>query len=253
MINPFADIVEPAGHHPESGRAGWQRWKLLLLIPALALGLIVVLLPRHADAQVQIVDSGSDVPDYSVYYQALEAREAGDHATALRLFTEAAENGVTIAQYNLGVMYFTGSDGVTQDYQQAYYWTRKAAEQGHINAMLNLGSLYYNQLGVNPSWLDFWPTTALLRNSNFADAASWYAKAAEYDHGEAQYRLATMYQEGTGVSQDKVEALKWALLARDNENDAAAELVEQLQAELASAQAQQAQQAYARWVLEHRS
>ncbi|MBR0097489.1 MAG: SEL1-like repeat protein, partial [Synergistaceae bacterium] len=41
------------------------------------------------------------------------------------------------AQYNLGNMYINGR-GVQQDYQQALYWYRKAAEQGDAGAQNNL-------------------------------------------------------------------------------------------------------------------
>jgi len=251
MINPLVDLAEGLRNPPvtDSG-ASWLR-RLLLVGAALLAGLLF--LPTPASAQVQIADAGTELPDYSAYYAALEAREAGDDATALRLFTEAATNGLAIAQYNLGVMYFSGEGGVSQDYQQAYHWTRLAAEQGHVNAMVNLGTLYYNQLGVNPVWLDFWPANLITRNSHYAEAAVWYSLAAEYDNGEAQYRLATLYDQGTGVVEDKVEALKWALLARDHEVGAAIALVNRLEQTLTADQNNRAQQAYARWVLDYRS
>lgn len=250
MINPFVDIATGTSANTPSQPAVGLRWRVFLVALALSVGLMFLAWP--AAAQVQIVNADAGIPDYSAYYQALEAREAGDNNLAFRLFTEAAENGLAIAQYNLGVMYYSGSGGATQDYYKAYQWTRAAAEQGHVNAMLNLGSLYYNQLGVNPSWMDFWPMTRILQDSNFTEAANWYALAAEYDNGEAQLRLATLYEEGAGVDQDKVEALKWALLARDNEVEAAVDLVSSLQSGMNTEQINRAQQAYARWVLEYR-
>lgn len=39
-----------------------------------------------------------------------------------------AENGDKVAQYNLGLCYYSGG-GVAQDYTQAIYWFSKAAEQ----------------------------------------------------------------------------------------------------------------------------
>ena len=251
MINPFADIATGTSANTPSQPAVGLRRRVFLAALALSAGLLF--LAWSAAAQVQIVDPDAGLPDYSAYYQALEAREAGDHNLAFKLFTQAADEGLAIAQYNLGVMYYSGSGGATQDYYKAFYWTRAAAEQGHVNAMLNLGSLYYNQLGVNPSWMDFWPVTRIRQNSNFAEAANWYALAAEYDNGEAQFRLATLYETGTGVNQDKVEAYKWALLARDNEVEAASNLLNSLQTGMTADQINQAQQAYARWVLEYRS
>jgi len=42
-----------------------------------------------------------------------------------------------------------------------------------------------------------------------AKAAKWYRLAAEQGHPSAQYHLAVMYSNGTGVPEDSVEALKW--------------------------------------------
>ena len=52
-----------------------------------------------------------------------------------------AETGNTVAQYNLGSMYWSG-EGVLIDHKQAVNWYRKAAEQGHANAQYNLGGMY---------------------------------------------------------------------------------------------------------------
>ena len=52
-----------------------------------------------------------------------------------------AETGDSIAQYNLGSMYWSG-EGVLIDHKQAVNWYRKAAEQGHANAQYNLGGMY---------------------------------------------------------------------------------------------------------------
>ena len=41
-----------------------------------------------------------------------------------------AKNGNPRAQYNLGVCYHSGRDGIEQDYEQAAMWYQKAAEQG---------------------------------------------------------------------------------------------------------------------------
>ena len=52
-----------------------------------------------------------------------------------------AETGDSVAQYNLGSMYWSG-EGVLIDHKQAVNWYRKAAEQGHANAQYNLGGMY---------------------------------------------------------------------------------------------------------------
>lgn len=52
-----------------------------------------------------------------------------------------AETGNSVAQFNLGSMYWSG-EGVLIDHKQAVNWYRKAAEQGHANAQYNLGGMY---------------------------------------------------------------------------------------------------------------
>lgn len=220
------------------------------LFPLFLCALLMVPLSA-VQAQVQIVDEDTELPDYSLYYEGVEARDAGDMATAVSKFTQAAEDGLAIAQHNLGVLYFSG-EGVPQDYEQAFEWTRRAAEQGYLRAMVNLGVLYYNQLGVQPSWMSVWPLSLINRSSNYEQAARWYREAAAFDDGEAQYNLATMYDDGVGVSQDLAQAYMWARLAQDNEVPQAVALVAELEVEMTAAQRSQAQRDYANWVLENR-
>ena len=56
----------------------------------------------------------------------------GDVDTAVSAF-EAAEQGNTCAQYNLGYYYQEGY-GVSQDLERAIYWYSKSAEQGNTCA-----------------------------------------------------------------------------------------------------------------------
>jgi hypothetical protein len=58
-----------------------------------------------------------------------------DDIEALRLTRKAAEKGLATAQYDLGVLYRYGDGGVAQDYSEAARWARKAAAQGHTDAI----------------------------------------------------------------------------------------------------------------------
>jgi TPR repeat protein len=44
---------------------------------------------------------------------------------------------------------------------------------------------------------------------DYAEAATWYRKAAEQGYAPAQCKLGTMYSQGHGVTQDYAEAMKW--------------------------------------------
>ncbi|MBQ7249238.1 MAG: sel1 repeat family protein, partial [Deltaproteobacteria bacterium] len=56
-----------------------------------------------------------------------------DESQAVEWYRKAAEQGMAVAQYNLGLMYDHGR-GVPKDEGQAMEWYRKAAEQGHAEA-----------------------------------------------------------------------------------------------------------------------
>lgn len=220
-----------------------------------ATGLLLALLwtfTLPVQAQITIADDETELPDYEDYYEAVTAMEAGDYASALVEFRRAAEEGLHLAQYNLGVMYYTGQ-GVKQSYETAFHWLSQAADQGHLNSMFNLATMYYNGQGANSALMQIWPLSLISRRQNLEDAATWYQKAAEYAHPGAQYNLATMYEAGEGVKQDLTRAYMWARLARDNEARGATELVSRVQAAMTSAQLDQAQHDYAQWVLNFRS
>jgi len=59
-----------------------------------------------------------------------------DYKTAVKWYRLAAEQGDTLAQYNLGLMYGNGQ-GVIQDYIRAHMWWNIAAKSGHKNASKN--------------------------------------------------------------------------------------------------------------------
>ena len=70
-----------------------------------------------------------------------------DYTTALAKFQRAAEQGISDAQYNLGVMYERGR-GIAQDDKQAVRWYTLAAQQGFVEAQYNLGLMYGFGRGV---------------------------------------------------------------------------------------------------------
>jgi TPR repeat protein len=71
-----------------------------------------------------------------------------DYTEAVKWYRQAAEQGVAVAQNNLGVMY-QRSYGVQQDYAEAVKWYRQAAEQGYAMAQSNLAFMYANGYGVD--------------------------------------------------------------------------------------------------------
>ena len=74
---------------------------------------------------------------------------AWNEREAMQWFQRAADLGYAPSQESLGYGYIKGLGGGTQDYQQAAYWTTKAARQGNAQALINLGLLYQNGWGVD--------------------------------------------------------------------------------------------------------
>jgi TPR repeat protein len=131
---------------------------------------------------------------------AVVAYRRADYATAFRIYRSMADQGLAIAQFNVGLMYDNGQ-GVSKDEVQAMTWYRLAADQGRSDAQYQLGHLYYKQ-------------------NNYAEAAKWFHLAADQGRADAQSNLGSMYAEGEGVSQDFVQALMWfTLSAAQNHKD----------------------------------
>ncbi len=61
------------------------------------------------------------------------AHKRGDYKTALREFKPLAKQGDALAQFSLGVMYYTGK-GVPQNMVYAYMWFNIAVSSGYKNA-----------------------------------------------------------------------------------------------------------------------
>ncbi len=115
-----------------------------------------------------------------------------DGSAVSELLTRA-HGGEPEAQNQLGIHY-SESQGLQQNYQEAKYWFKKAADQGHAGAQVNLGTLY-----------------SLGQGAPFSDpmAMFWFQKAADQRNPLAFAKLGMMYERGRGVSQNLVEAHMW--------------------------------------------
>ena len=46
---------------------------------------------------------------------------------------------------------------ISQDFKQAFHWSKKAAEQGFVIAQTNLGEMYYHGRGIPQSYKEAFP------------------------------------------------------------------------------------------------
>lgn len=145
----------------------------------------------------------------------------------LEAVQQAAAQGESYAQYDLGMRHYHGRDLPKND-QQAALWIGKAAQQGDLFAQYNIGWLYEHGRGLQQD-----PQQAL----------RWYRQAAQQGHTTAQKRLGQLYAEGNTVAQDNSEAYIWLSVALANSTDPSMlELKDALAKRLTPAQLTAAQQ-----------
>jgi TPR repeat protein len=148
---------------------------------------------------------------------------------------KAAISGDAQAQLTLGNAYANGEYGLPQDYAEAAKWYRKAAEQDHHTAQLNLGVSLVKGQGVEQNVVEGYMWVILARRGGGPGsghmvidvahqklieykahmteqqiAEAWVmAEAISSDVG-AQWTLGGFYARGEfGLPQDYAEAAKW--------------------------------------------
>jgi TPR repeat protein len=106
----------------------------------------------------------------------------------------------SMALYNRGIA-LVAADATLRDFDEASQCFRKAADQGHAGAGMNLGILYERGQGVP---------------KDFVEAMRWYRKAAEQKEPHAACHVADLYRDGKGVDQDIDEAARWYRIDAEN-------------------------------------
>lgn len=76
--------------------------------------------------------------------------------------------------------------------------------------------------------------------NDMGKAQEWMRKAAQQNHNQAQYNLGIMLANGQGSDADLVEAYAWLKISAENGYTAAAESSKQLAAELSSSEKKEA-------------
>lgn len=101
------------------------------------------------------------------------------------------------AYYNLGYYYDEGK-GISQDYQKALYYYKKAADLGNSSACNNLGCMYDSGKGVA---------------RDYSLAVRYFQKGADLGNATACNNVGSCYENGEGgllgAKPDKYKALKY--------------------------------------------
>lgn len=150
--------------------------------------------------------------DMGALYVAGHGQVKQDLDRAVFWFTEASQNGIANAKYNLGVLNHQGM-GVPQNIDNAMALYKDAADLGHPEAQYNLGIANIEGIGVpyNPK-----------------NAAYYFEKAADQGVTEAAYNLGLIYENGLLGQPQPEEALTWYKIASDAGSPEAQSALEQL-------------------------
>ena len=81
-----------------------------------------------------------------------------------------------------------------RNYTESARWFRKAAEQGHIPAQMQVGYSYFFGQGVS---------------KDRAETARWFRLVADQGVALAQLQLGMMYLKGDSIPKNYAEAARW--------------------------------------------
>ncbi|MFE1601420.1 tetratricopeptide repeat protein [Methylobacterium sp. ID0610] len=211
--------------------SGRRRGLGAALVGAALLGAVCGAGPAAAlDAAVR-----TPVPAAGGYRNAREAvrsgvrdYNAGDKEGAARALEYAAGQGHALALWKLGRMYAEG-DGVPHDDLKAFEFFSKIADEnadeGPDSATATVVSSAFTALGRY--FLDGIKGSYVRPNVERAYEMFNYA-ASYYGDPNAQYNLARLYLDGTGVAQDTRQAARWFNLAAEKGHPAAQALLGQM-------------------------
>jgi hypothetical protein len=133
------------------------------------------------------------------YYGTGEEGWEPDHARAFELFSKADRAGDPVARAELGMMHLRG-DGVPADRAKAIRLLLSAGRDGVPLALVRAGGLLRE---ASPE-------------KDLGAAASAFLMAAEMNFPSGMYFFAEMLRQGQGIKADRVEAMKWYLLAAEH-------------------------------------
>jgi hypothetical protein len=121
---------------------------------------------------------------------------------ALRWYRRSAEQNWADGQYHLGLCYLAGK-GVEQDEGYGLEFVRKAVDQHHLPAMLELARLYSRGVGQPRDEAD--RPVALLERILKANVKGNQTRTAQ----EAFEELILRFEYGIGTERDVVAAVEW--------------------------------------------
>ena len=157
---------------------------------------------KARDLMKAAAEAGVPLAEYNYGQMLIQAAPSGGFKEAEGYFEKAANAGVPDAQYAMSQLYAYGK-GVTADLAKARAWLRAAAVNGFMTAQIEYGIWLINGKGGEAK-----PRQGFL----------FLKRAAERGNPIAINRLAHLYKDGIGTDPDRLEAAKWAVIAKRVEN-----------------------------------
>lgn len=132
-------------------------------------------------------------------------------ADEVQEFVAVAETGLPNSAYPVGRAYFLGQ-GVPFDLERGRKWLDRAAQDGSLDAQILLGAAYMSgtKLPRDPNLASKY----LLQAAQQQDLAS----ALRSSQALAQYWVALLYEQGSGVERSHDKALEFLQMAANNGN-----------------------------------
>lgn len=104
-----------------------------------------------------------------------------------------AEVGIAEAQDEIGYRILRDNVGDDSKLEEAAQWFTLAADQGNLNGMFNLASMYRMGIGVE---------------TNYDKAFELYKRSADQGFSISKYFLSEMYKKGLGTEKNEQKALQ---------------------------------------------
>ncbi len=199
-------------------------WKL---IKGILISFYLIMVPSYLHSDTTI---SSYLNDGMRFY------DGSDYSNAIESWKKASELGNKEADFLLGFIY----DGVLQNDEEAFFYFKKAATSGHIQAQVNVGARYevgegikidyekakfwYSKAAYNQDPVGQFRLASLLQNifRKYEESHFWFLKSAEGGNPDAHLALATNFILGRGTKKNSVFAHMScniaAFLFRDIEN-----------------------------------
>jgi TPR repeat protein len=191
----------------------------MLMCNRLALAALAALLTMGP-----VAVGADDPPPYAsateAYRQGVNALKAGRVAIAMPALEYAAKRGVLGAQIKLARAYSAGRDVPKDDAKAFTYFEQIADQLADISPSSPIAKYAAEAfVALGQYHLDGIPTLPV--PSNPAYAVDLFRHAASYfGNAEAQYRLARLYLNGTGVDKDMGLAVNWLAIAAKKQHAA---------------------------------